>query len=135
MKNRLINWLAAAAVILLLSACGGGGGGESSGGAIGSTATGRIADSGQTQCYYVFSLYPEAFTCMGTDGQDGDYTISAMSFTDKGDGTILDNVTGLTWQKCSLGEGGSSCSAGAPASYTWSAANNQCAQLGTGWRL
>jgi gluconolactonase len=36
-------------------------------------------------------------------GEDSDYTINAPSFTDNGDGTVTDAVTGLLWQK---GDGG-----------------------------
>lgn len=32
-------------------------------------------------------------------GQDGNYTENAPSYTDNGDGTITDNVTGLMWQQ------------------------------------
>ena len=32
-------------------------------------------------------------------GQDASYTGNAPSYTDNGDGTVLDNVTGLTWQQ------------------------------------
>ncbi len=59
-------------------------------------------------------------------GEDSDYTINAPSFTDRGDGTILDNVTGLVWQKTDSGE------------MTWEAALRSApATLGgfTDWRL
>jgi hypothetical protein len=39
-----------------------------------------------------------------TSGEDSDFTINAPSFTDNGDGTITDNVTGLMWQKTDGGE-------------------------------
>jgi len=32
-------------------------------------------------------------------GQDGHYTMNAPSYADLGDGTVLDNVTGLIWQQ------------------------------------
>ena len=32
-------------------------------------------------------------------GQDAQYSKNPMSFTDRGDGTVTDNVTGLTWQQ------------------------------------
>jgi len=37
-------------------------------------------------------------------GEDSDYTIYPPAFTDNGDGTMLDNVTGLLWQKVDGGE-------------------------------
>ncbi|MES0328561.1 MAG: DUF1566 domain-containing protein [Gammaproteobacteria bacterium] len=114
----------------------------------GGGTNGPVPDTGQLACYYdaIIDLlnYPEAYTCLdpgsawGPDGQDGYYVIQPMSFTDNSDGTILDNVTGLTWQKCTLGETASDCSGGANVEYTWSEATTQCANLnlnGTGWRL
>lgn len=131
-------------MILLLTACGGGGGSDGDFGA----AVQRIPDTGQTKCYYDYiddGIYiPAESTCLdpgsawSPDGQDGYYAINTMSFTDNGDGTILDDVTGLTWQKCPFGKSSSDCSIGTSTAYTWSAAQSQCANLnlaGTGWRL
>jgi formylglycine-generating enzyme required for sulfatase activity len=39
-----------------------------------------------------------------TFGEDADYLLNPPSFTDNGDGTITDNVTGLEWQKADGGE-------------------------------
>jgi hypothetical protein len=39
-----------------------------------------------------------------TFGEDCDYSINPPSFTDNGDGTVTDNVTGLMWQKADGGE-------------------------------
>lgn len=39
-----------------------------------------------------------------TKADDGGYIINPMSFTDNGDGTITDNITGLMWQKNDGGE-------------------------------
>ncbi len=66
-----------------------------------------------------------------TFGEDSDYTTAPetrpQSFTDNGDGTITDNVTGLMWQKVDAGE------------MTWeNAINNASAQTTGGysdWRL
>lgn len=148
MKNRWINWLSTIPVILLLSACGGSGDVTPivSGGSLAGSSTGLVSDTGQTTCYY--DIYnngiPVENACLdpgsgwSPNGQDGYYTINAMSFTDNSDGTILDNVTALTWQKCSLGESGTDCLSGTRINTTWSDAKNQCAILnlvGTGWRL
>lgn len=155
MKNHWINNLTTIPLILFLTACGSG---EfevpaTSGENVipvnsGDGTIGPVPDTGQLACYYdatIDSLYnPAAYACLdpgsawGPDGQDGYYDIQPMSFTDNGDGTILDNVTGLTWQKCTLGETASDCSGGASINYTWNEAINQCANLnlnGTGWRL
>ncbi|OGW00156.1 MAG: hypothetical protein A2W75_07770 [Nitrospinae bacterium RIFCSPLOWO2_12_39_15] len=63
-----------------------------SSGAISTTSTSKSAmlklpDTGQTGDYTT------------TAGEDSDYTINPPSYTDNGNGTITDNVTGLTWQK------------------------------------
>lgn len=61
-----------------------------------------------------------------TFGEDADYVINPPSFTDNGDGTIKDNVTGLTWQK---GDGGE---------MTWEMATDYCENLSLAnieWRL
>lgn len=47
----------------------------------------KLPDTGQTQSY------------TDTFGEDSDYTINPPSYTDNGDGTISDDVTGLMWQQ------------------------------------
>lgn len=64
---------------------------------IGQAAIFLLPDTGQTKCYQ--SVYPYAeISCAGT-GQDGEYSINPMSYTDNGDGTITDNNTKFMWQK------------------------------------
>ena len=62
-----------------------------------------------------------------TFGEDSDYTINAPSFSDNGDGTITDKVTGLMWQKVDAGES------------TWDNAATRASSITTGgytdWRL
>ncbi len=94
-----------------------------------------VPDTGQTISYSI------AF------GDDGDYTINPMSYTDNYDGTISNNITGLTWQKCSIGQSGTACAGGAAATWNWYEANGTydatyntdttdvCGALGDGWRL
>jgi hypothetical protein len=83
-----------------------------------------VPDTGQTLCYTTsgYSTF-----CIGGTGQDGEYTINPPSYTDNGDGTITDNVTGLLWQKSDYGYA------------NWADANSYCANLAlggqTGWRL
>ncbi len=147
--KRLFNISARALLsVALLAACGGGGGGG--GGAHGSLVTTssvfHVPDTGQTACYDDSGLET---TCTGT-GQDGDYTIYPPSYTDNGDGTIRDNVTGLTWQKCSVGQSDPLCSTGTASGYNWyqaagaydatynAGSTNVCGSLtlaGGGWRL
>lgn len=40
-------------------------------------------------------------------------------FTDHGDGTVTDNLTGLMWAKCALGWSGAACSSGSLQSLNW----------------
>ena len=46
----------------------------------------------------------QSVNATATPGEDSDYTINAPSFTDHGNGTVTDNVTGLMWQKTDSGE-------------------------------
>ena len=75
----------------------------------------KLPDTGQT------------LVATGTFGEDSDYTINPPAFTDNGDGTITDNVTGLMWQKTDNGES------------TWATAVSNTAGISTGghtdWRL
>lgn len=61
-------------------------------------------------------------------GQDAQYTGNTPSYTDNGDGTVTDEVTGLIWTQ-EVSE----------ASMAWEAADDYCAELTTGgrsdWRL
>lgn len=59
----------------------------------------QLPDTGQTKCYQSVDVNPEGeIPCAGT-GQDGEYSINPMSFTDNLDGTVTDNNTGLVWQQ------------------------------------
>ena len=46
-----------------------------------------LPDTGQTESY------------TNTFGEDSDYTINPPSYTDNGDGTVTDRMTGLMWQR------------------------------------
>lgn len=75
-----------------------------------------LTDTGQTTCY---DASGNVINCTGT-GQDGEYTSIAMNFTDNTDSTITDNNTGLTWQKCTVGQNNdASCSGSATYGYNW----------------
>lgn len=67
------------------------------------------------------------FTGSTGDGEDSDYTIDAQAFTNNGNGTITDNVTGLMWQSTDNGES------------TWENAVTNATSVTTGgytdWRL
>ena len=58
-----------------------------------------IVDTGQTTCYDDSGV----ITCPAEGeafyGQDAQFTGNPPSYTDNGDGTVTDNVTGLIWQQ------------------------------------
>lgn len=57
---------------------------------------GQVSQTGQTICY---DSTGSMIACAGT-GHDGELQNGlANSFTDNGDGTVTDNVTGLMWEK------------------------------------
>jgi hypothetical protein len=94
----------------------------------------RLPDTGETACYMGVDPFDEK-SCTNT-GQDGEYNINPMSFTDNGNGTVTDNNTGLMWMK---GEEAKT--------YNWYKATgtyhkdnnpsseNVCGNHGAGWRL
>jgi len=97
----------------------------------------RIAETGQTK-YYNASV--EISTPAESDvfyGQDACYTGNALSYTDNGDGTVTDNVTGLMWaQTCDL-NGDGTINANDKLSYTKSLAAADTFSLAgyNDWRL
>jgi hypothetical protein len=94
-----------------------------------------LPDTGQTACYSGSS----ETACSNTTGEDGNYT-RPRGYTDHGDGTVTDNVTGLMWQKCTEGQdydsSGNTCGTGGT-TYIWTDLASACA-AGFGysdWRL
>jgi hypothetical protein len=77
--------------------------GPQSGGAV------QLPKTGQSKCYNTLG---SEVPCAGT-GQDGELQIGTAwpnpRFTDKGDGTVEDNLTGLIWTKDAKSPGASSC--------------------------
>ena len=57
-----------------------------------SSALYKLPDSGQISNYTT------------TFGEDSDYLINSPSYTNNGNGTVTDNITGLMWQKADGGE-------------------------------
>lgn len=76
----------------------------------------RVPDTGQTIDY------------TATFGEDSDYAINTPTYIDNGDGTVTDNISGLTWQKQDDGT-----------TMDWNAAVSYCDALALGghtdWRL
>ena len=58
-----------------------------------------IVDTGQEYCYEDGASIPCPTGGQVFYGQDAQYRGTQPSYTDNGDGTITDNVTGLMWQK------------------------------------
>ena len=100
----------------------------------------RLPKTGQTTCYDNSGII---VACAGT-GQDGDLQRGVAwpspRFTDNGDGTVTDNLTGLVWTKDGNAPGPVACS---PATLkTWQGALDYVACLNTNnylgytdWRL
>lgn len=59
----------------------------------------RIVDTEQTKFFDDKEIIAAPAKGEAFFGQDAQYKGNAASYTDNGDGTITDNVTGLMWQK------------------------------------
>lgn len=109
----------------------------------------KLPGTGKTKCYQAESPYAE-IPCFGT-GQDGAYNFNPMYFSDNGNGTVMDNNTGLMWQKCSAGQSTDDSCSGTATTFNWFQASgisdtnfnqssqNACGALNLGnytdWRL
>ena len=64
------------------------------------SVTGLTPDTGQTSCYNNTTA-PIGCPSPGAAfyGQDANYSINSMSYTNNGDGSITDSVTGLMWEQ------------------------------------
>ena len=87
-----------------------------------------IVDTGQDTCYDNSELIDCPAEGEVFYGQDAQFTGNMPSYTDNGDGTITDNVTGLIWTQDQSDQ-----------SMDWSQAPNYCETLTTGditdWRV
>lgn len=59
----------------------------------------KVVDTGQEKFFNNYTTIVQPSEGEPFYGQDAQYTINPPSYTDNGDGTITDNVTGLIWQK------------------------------------
>jgi hypothetical protein len=64
-----------------------------------------FVDTGVKEFYDNTSVIPKPKKGAPFFGQDAQYQINNPSYSDNGDGTITDNVTGLIWQKGDSGRG------------------------------
>ncbi|MCA9969533.1 MAG: DUF1566 domain-containing protein [Anaerolineales bacterium] len=96
-----------------------------------------IVDTGQTQCYDAAGAPIACPAGSPLAGQDAQHGGSTPSYTDNGDGTVTDNVTGLTWQQSpdTTADG----AIDAADKLTYAQAENHCQTLTlanqTDWRL
>ncbi len=60
-----------------------------------------IVDTGQSQCFNTRDVITPPQPGEAFYGQDAQYQGHSPSYTDNGDGTVTDNVTGLMWQQSS----------------------------------
>ncbi len=75
---------------------------------------------------FMISLLHSSFVTAGCINLNPSLTVSKPDtmYVDNNDGTVTDNNTGLTWQKCPLGLSGVDCLSGSQLSFTWSAAHS-----------
>ena len=101
-------------------------------------AANNLPDTGQSGCY---SSSGSAISCPAAGetgyGQDAQYQGNAMSYTDHGNGTVTDNVTGIMWQQTTDRDGNGTIDASDKLNY--SAAVTYCDNLVLGghsdWQL
>lgn len=79
------------AFTLLLSAC--------AGSATAAALSSPVVDTGQTTCYDNNTSMSCPATGAAFFGQDAQHNGNMPSYTDNGDGTVSDRITGLIWQK------------------------------------
>jgi hypothetical protein len=94
-----------------------------------------VAKTGQTTCY---GDGGSVISCAGT-GQDGDLQKGVASpsprFTDNGDGTVSDNLTGLMWAKDANIFGVRTWTDALSDANNLSLGNTGCGSTATDWRL
>jgi len=59
----------------------------------------KVVDTGQVEFFDNYRAISQPSEGQPFSGQDAQYVRNTPSYTDNGDGTITDNVTGLMWQK------------------------------------
>lgn len=140
------------------AACGGGGGGGGSSSAADTSTTPpgdttatapdngatvptalpyTIVDTGQTRTYGDLSEIAAPTVGAAYYGQDAQHSGNTPSYTDHGDGTVTDNVTGLMWQQSPDRDGNGIINAADKLSYADALAGAASLTLGghNDWRL
>jgi archaellum component FlaF (FlaF/FlaG flagellin family) len=96
-----------------------------------------IVDTGQSKCYDNTSTINAPQSGQAFYGQDAQHTGNMPCFTDNGDGTVTDHVTGLMWQKSPDTDTDGDIDADDKLSYDQAVAKASTLNLGgyTDWRL
>ena len=96
-----------------------------------------VIDTGQDQCFDTLQVisFPQPGELFY--GQDAQFSGNQPSYTDNGDGTITDNITGLMWQKSADMDGDGDIDATDKLSYNEAIAGASSFNLGSydDWRL
>lgn len=71
---------------------------QADGSAPAASVTFPVVDTGQTKCYDTLGATVSCDSA-SLPGQDASHAGHTPSYSDRGDGTVADNVTGLVWQK------------------------------------
>ena len=96
-----------------------------------------VVDTGQDVCYDAFEAISHPEPGRPFYGQDAQYSGFQPSYTDNGDGTVTDNITGLMWQKSPDRNGDGDIDAADKRTYeeAVSGAASQTTAGYTDWRL
>ena len=88
---------------------------------------------------YSYQTIATGQTSIYATGDNGtNQTGVARSYTNNGDGTVMDNYSGLIWQRCSRGQNNDSSCSGTATTANWATAESYCSGLslaGKTWRL
>jgi len=96
-----------------------------------------VVDTGQVTCYNGNEEIASPVAGESFYGQDAQYTGKQPSYSDNGDGTVSDNVTGLMWQQSPDTDGDGDIDAADKLSYAAAVAGAGTCNLGgySDWRL
>jgi len=97
----------------------------------------KIVDTNQEACYDTMNQITPPSPGTPFYGQDAQYVGNQSDYTDNGDGTITDNITGLMWSKTCDTDGDGDIDYDDKLSYNEAVASAQNVDIGgyTDWRL